>query len=331
MCCTCVSTRPSRISPSRIRGGGRGGRSLQGAVKRESRNRYNRYGRHADIALHAQYFASGQTSSRTKDLSQKTLIAQMVQVAQTPCRLRTGVLHPVLQARRSIGVSSSPALVKIKTPTQSARFATYRQRLATRRVQLVVRSSAAAVGADGSQPNDAAKFYGGLESGWSAKKQITGWGPKAVVARIKQNFYKDGKLDKSKLASVGASVTLSYGFISNVNAFSLLMIAWYTFTKSTGLSPLDPGQWPKYLTLYAGLYATIGTILRPARIAACGVLTPVFENIVTFFQKRFKFSRPWAFAATVFCVNILGTLTYFAVGGWLVCKLLGMPLFPTKV
>jgi hypothetical protein len=58
--------------------------------------------------------------------------------------------------------------------------------------------------------------------------KITGWGPKAISARFKQAFLgADGKLDKAKLASVGGSFTLSYGFISNLNAFSLLMIAWY--------------------------------------------------------------------------------------------------------
>eukprot|EP00240_Pyramimonas_obovata_P013652 CAMPEP_0118934486 /NCGR_PEP_ID=MMETSP1169-20130426/13852_1 /TAXON_ID=36882 /ORGANISM="Pyramimonas obovata, Strain CCMP722" /LENGTH=227 /DNA_ID=CAMNT_0006877395 /DNA_START=113 /DNA_END=796 /DNA_ORIENTATION=- len=221
---------------------------------------------------------------------------------------------------------------KIRAPSQSTRFVTSRrQPLASRRVHLVVRNSASAVAAGDSQPNDGAKFYGGLESGWKTKAKINGWGPKAIVARLKQNFFKDGKFDKAKLASVGASVTLSYGFISNVNAFTLLMIAWYSFTKSTGLSPLEPGQWPKYLALYATLYATIGTVLRPARIAACGFLTPVFENIVTFFQQRFKLPRPWAFGATVFCVNIVGTLSYFSLGAWLVCSLLGMPLFPSKV
>jgi hypothetical protein len=55
----------------------------------------------------------------------------------------------------------------------------------------------------------------------------------------------DGKLNTQKLASAGASTVLSYGFVSNVNAFTLLMIAWYSFVTSTGLSPMAPGQWPK--------------------------------------------------------------------------------------
>jgi formate/nitrite transporter FocA (FNT family) len=55
------------------------------------------------------------------------------------------------------------------------------------------------------------------------------------------------------------------------------------------------------------------------------MLTPVFEKIVTSFQEKFKFSRMWAFFATVFCVNIVGTFTYFGIGAWLMCKILGLP------
>ena len=50
-------------------------------------------------------------------------------------------------------------------------------------------------------------------------------------------------MDKKKLAALGTSALLSYGFISNINAITLLITAWVSFAKSTGLSPLAPGQW----------------------------------------------------------------------------------------
>lgn len=33
------------------------------------------------------------------------------------------------------------------------------------------------------------------------------------------------------------------GFVSNVNAITLVIISWITFTKTSGLSPLAAGQW----------------------------------------------------------------------------------------
>jgi hypothetical protein len=42
---------------------------------------------------------------------------------------------------------------------------------------------------------------------------------------------------------------LSYGWVSNVNMGICMISAWVTFGKSTGLSPLDAGQWPKFLAV----------------------------------------------------------------------------------
>jgi hypothetical protein len=53
--------------------------------------------------------------------------------------------------------------------------------------------------------------------------------------------------------------------VSNVNAITLVIISWVSFTKSTGLSPLAAGQWKAYLLTYAALYAVVGNGLRPIR------------------------------------------------------------------
>eukprot|EP00965_Chrysotila_dentata_P059511 1974766-Pleurochrysis_carterae.AAC.5 len=39
-----------------------------------------------------------------------------------------------------------------------------------------------------------------------------------------------------------------------------LALAWYTFCRSSGLSPLAGGQWSKFLLTYATIYATLGTV-----------------------------------------------------------------------
>ena len=152
----------------------------------------------------------------------------------------------------------------------------------------------------------------------------TGWWGKLMF-----KLFGQAKLDKAKLASIGSSCALSYGAISNVNAISLLIIAWVTFGKSQGLSPLDPGCWTKYLAAYALLYASVGNLLRPARIALAISLTPAFDKIVDFFMGKFNFSKPVAFGATVFFVNVCGSFTYLFLGLFIATTVTGAPLFAT--
>lgn len=46
----------------------------------------------------------------------------------------------------------------------------------------------------------------------------------------------------------------SYGTVSNVTYGGGLAVSWIAFVKQTGLSPLMPGQWKKFLAFYAGAY-----------------------------------------------------------------------------
>ena len=72
-----------------------------------------------------------------------------------------------------------------------------------------------------------------------------------------------------------------------------IALAWGTFCKSSGLSPLVPGQWPKFVAVYVGIYATLGTILRPFRVALAIGLTPSFSKTITYLQQRLPYaSRP---------------------------------------
>lgn len=43
-----------------------------------------------------------------------------------------------------------------------------------------------------------------------------------------------------------------------------LAIAWISFVKMTGMSPLAPGQWTGFLGVYAGLWAA-QNFVRPIR------------------------------------------------------------------
>lgn len=148
-----------------------------------------------------------------------------------------------------------------------------------------------------------------------------------VVQRVK-TFFNGAKLDRSKLAALGASALLSYGFISNINAVTLLIISWVSFAKSTGLSPLAPGQWKAYLLAYTALYAVVGNALRPIRFSISVAITPVFDRFVAFLQQRLGVSKPVAFGCCVFIVNVCGTCTYLALGLRFVTAVMELPLLP---
>ena len=75
----------------------------------------------------------------------------------------------------------------------------------------------------------------------------------------------DGLTFKQKLAKLGLSVVLSYGFVSNVSYSITVSIAWFLFSKQTGLSPLAQGQWPKFLAVYSGFWI-FNNFIRPLRL-----------------------------------------------------------------
>ena len=146
------------------------------------------------------------------------------------------------------------------------------------------------------------------------------------------SFIRRGKehygWDRKKLASLGASVMLSYGFISNVNACTLVTIAWVTCGRTTGLSPLAAGNWTAFLGIYGALYLSFGNLLRPIRASIAVAISPLFEKFVNFLQAKFKVRRPVAFGITVFLINVLGSLSYFALAISTACFVCKVPLLP---
>ena len=152
----------------------------------------------------------------------------------------------------------------------------------------------------------------------------------AVTAKKKREVFVvgEGGLTKAKLAAMGTSALLSYGWVSNLNAVCLTIVSWITFAKSSGLSPLAPQQWKGFLAVYAGYYLTIGTAMRPIRISIAVAITPFFDRVVDFFQGKFQCSKPVAFGVTVFFTNILGTCTLMFLGLRLATWVTGVPLLP---
>jgi hypothetical protein len=76
---------------------------------------------------------------------------------------------------------------------------------------------------------------------------------------------------RQKLAKLGTSAVLSYAFVSNLSHISCLIASWVIHGRKTGLSPLDAGQWPAFLAVYAAFYAfqvtapSLQPLVEPAR------------------------------------------------------------------
>lgn len=94
-------------------------------------------------------------------------------------------------------------------------------------------------------------------------------------SRVKQWF----AVDKRKLQDLGIGAFIAYGFVSNVNSGIMVVIAWLSHVKQTGMIPFAKGQWKAFLAVYAGLWA-VQNFLRPIRIAAAIALTPLVNSML---------------------------------------------------
>lgn len=155
------------------------------------------------------------------------------------------------------------------------------------------------------------------------------------LGKAKAWIKKWATFDKDKIAALGFDAFFTYGFVSNVNAGLTIALAWGTFTKSSGLSPLVPGQWSKFLAVYVGIYATLGTVLRPFRMALAVGLTPGFTRLVKalmaslpFYESRPKLNRTLAMIVVSFFGNIGVTCGIVALGVWVSSLVTGVPVAP---
>ncbi|KAL7523927.1 hypothetical protein ACHAWF_000754 [Thalassiosira exigua] len=151
-----------------------------------------------------------------------------------------------------------------------------------------------------------------------------------IKAVFKKNKGDDGLTTKERLAKMGLSALLSYGWVSNMSYAVALSLSWYGFSKKTGLSPLAPGQWKPFLAVYAGFYV-FNNIVRPLRFGLSVVVAKYFDNFVNFIQAKTKLTRKWSIAVVVFVVNVLGTFAAMGLGISIASTAAGVPIFPPKV
>ena len=136
----------------------------------------------------------------------------------------------------------------------------------------------------------------------------------------------DGLTFRQKLGKAGLSVVLSYGFVSNMSYCVSVSVAWYIFSKKTMLSPLAPGQWPKFLAVYSGFWV-FNNFVRPIRFGLSVAISTQFDKVVQFIQNKFRVIKSVAIGLTVFLANIVGTTTLMCLGISIAASLAGVPVF----
>jgi hypothetical protein len=150
---------------------------------------------------------------------------------------------------------------------------------------------------------------------------------KRIVFAYKYNKKDDGLTFRQRLGKAGLSVVLSYGFVSNMSYCVSVSAAWYIFCKRTMLSPLAPGQWPKFLAVYSGFWV-FNNIVRPIRFGLSMAISTQFDKIVQSIQNRFRVNKSVAIGLTVFFANIVGTITLMCLGISIAASLAGVPIRP---
>mmetsp|Transcript_112919 Transcript_112919/g.315473 ORF Transcript_112919/g.315473 Transcript_112919/m.315473 type:complete len:253 (+) Transcript_112919:106-864(+) len=139
----------------------------------------------------------------------------------------------------------------------------------------------------------------------------------------------DGLTFRQRLAKAGMSVVLSYGWVSNVSYSVTVSLAWYIFSKRTGLSPLAPGQWKSFLAVYAGFYV-FNNIVRPLRFALSVSVSMYFDRVVQGIQDKFQVKKGVAVGLTVFFFNVVGTIALMCLGISIASAAAGVPVWATK-
>ncbi|KAL7531265.1 hypothetical protein ACHAXR_004976 [Thalassiosira sp. AJA248-18] len=146
----------------------------------------------------------------------------------------------------------------------------------------------------------------------------------SLLSNIKRLFTSKNKMNRESLSKLGISALLAYGFVSNVSGVIAVSCAWFIFSKKTGLSPL--ANKPAFLTIYAG-FTVMLNVIRPARFAFAMAISPYFERIRKYFQRKFGVSPKSATVLMVVFINLLGTCTLMAAGVGLASLLSGVPVW----
>lgn len=134
------------------------------------------------------------------------------------------------------------------------------------------------------------------------------------------------KINKKGLTKMGRSMVLSYRFVSDTSCSVAAGVAWFIASKKSGLSPLAPGQWKGFFTIFVGFYAILN-LIWPAFFALAAVLSNYFGNMIKTIQQRFSCSSLVATFWVALVVNFCGGLAILSLSIGTASVLAGVPVW----
>lgn len=145
-----------------------------------------------------------------------------------------------------------------------------------------------------------------------------------LKARLGTWWRKNAKMDSKTLRKMGLMCLLSYGFVSNVSAVILILLATYRAIIATGASPLAEKAALKHFGItWLGLYV-ISNLVRPLRISLALGISPVIDKFVNRIQAGLGCKRWLAVTLAVVLLNIVGTIAILYFGMKLVSASTGV-------
>ena len=150
--------------------------------------------------------------------------------------------------------------------------------------------------------------------------------PASVVKVVASKISPTNIMDKvSSVDSVATMLSLTW--VSAATYCVTVPLAWYTFALRTGLSPLAPGQWKGFLSVFAGIWV-MTNFIKPVRFIVGLSLRSQFKSLILFAKEQMHVSTKLAAASTFVATHVLATGVLMSSGIVLASGIAGVPIIP---
>eukprot|EP00931_Biecheleriopsis_adriatica_P091943 TRINITY_DN65786_c0_g1_i1.p1 TRINITY_DN65786_c0_g1~~TRINITY_DN65786_c0_g1_i1.p1 ORF type:complete len:259 (-),score=50.57 TRINITY_DN65786_c0_g1_i1:39-815(-) len=237
-------------------------------------------------------------------------MAMTVGVLRAPSALHAGSLHPVrLGSCQQMPSATSPSASQAALGVAAAICSGWATCTRSSR-----RSRWLAAGSDGvdAQPQEAVEAT-------------------TLRTRLSRWWKKNAKLDSKSIRKMGLMCLLSYGFVSNVNAVILILLATYRAILATGSSPLaNAAALKQFGIAWAGLYV-LSNFLRPLRISLAIAISGPVDKMVNRIKDGLGCKRWLAVTLAVLLLNVFGTIAILYGGMVLISTMTGVPVSASQL
>ena len=136
------------------------------------------------------------------------------------------------------------------------------------------------------------------------------------------------------LLQLGAIAVLAYSFIANVQAGMVMAVAWGQTSRLTGMSPLAPGNWARFLQIQSTLNMVFGGPFLPARAIITVKWFFPYRRLAVGVLRRLPFQKKYPLLNRIACllfmwivVNLVSVGVLTAGMVWLTSLWTGVPVF----